>query len=118
GSGNKYLAYQSSQERSYSDETAKLIDKEVKSLLDVAYKAAHKIVEENKDKVELMAKSLIRFETLYSDDVKEIMEGSFNEEEKSKRLKIADDLQKKPPPPPPMEDKPSPKDNGPRPQEA
>nr|NGX33000.1 ATP-dependent zinc metalloprotease FtsH [Candidatus Anoxychlamydiales bacterium] len=95
------------------------IDKEVKNLLDSAYKEAYKIVEDNKDKVELMAKSLIKFETLYSDDVKEIMDGSFNEEKKSKKLKIADELQKKaPPPPPPMEDKPTPKDNGPRPQEA
>ncbi|NGX44369.1 MAG: ATP-dependent zinc metalloprotease FtsH [Candidatus Anoxychlamydiales bacterium] len=118
GSGNKYLAYQPTQERSYSDETAKLIDKEVKNLLDAAYKSAYKIVEDNKDKVELMAKSLIKFETLYSDDVKAVMDGSFDEEKKSEKLKIADELQKKaPPPPPPMEDKPTPKDNG-RPQEA
>jgi len=115
--GNKFLGVQGQQERSYSNETAKLIDKEVKSLLDSAYKAAHKIVEDNKDKVEIMAKSLIKFETLYADDVKEIMDGSFDEEKKSKKLKIADELQKKSPPPPPMEDK-STKDNGPRPQEA
>ncbi|NGX34595.1 MAG: ATP-dependent zinc metalloprotease FtsH [Candidatus Anoxychlamydiales bacterium] len=116
--GNRYLGLQSS-EKSYSDETAKLIDKEIKALLDAAYKAAYKIVEDNKDKVEIMAKYLIKFETLYADDVKEIMEGSFNEEKKSKRLKDADALQKKPPPPPPpIEDNPTPKDNGPKPQEA
>lgn len=117
-SSDRYLALQGIQERSYSDETAKLIDKEVKALLDDAYKTAKKIVEDNKDKVEIMAKSLIKFETLYAEDVKEIMEGTFNEEKKSKRLKIADELQKKPPPPPPMQNKPTPKDSGPRPQEA
>ncbi|NGX62618.1 MAG: ATP-dependent zinc metalloprotease FtsH [Candidatus Anoxychlamydiales bacterium] len=114
---NRYLGFQGSQEKSYSDETAKLIDKEVKELLESAYKAAVKIVEDNKDKVDLMAKSLIKFETLNAEDVAEIMKGTFDEKKKDERLKIADDLQKKPPPPPPIEERPTPKD-GPTPQEA
>ena len=117
--GNRYLGLQGSAERSYSEDTAKLIDDEVKKLLDDAYKVAYKIVGDNKDKAEIMAKSLIKFETLYSDDVKEIMAGTFDDDKKSKKLKLADDLQKKPPPPPPpIEDGNTPKDDGPRPQEA
>ncbi len=116
---NQYLGLHGYQERSYSDETAKQIDKEVKDLLNEAHKTAVQIISENKDKVELIAKMLIEFETLNKDDVKEIMAGSWNVDKKKKRLKIAEDLQKKMPPPPPIEGKTSKqKDEGQAPQEA
>lgn len=116
---NQYLGLRGYQERAYSDETAKLIDKEVKDLLDEAHKRAMQIINENKAKVELLAKMLIEFETLDKDDVKEIMEGSWDVEKKKKRIKIADELQKKLPPPPPEETKTTKqKDQGPTPQEA
>jgi cell division protease FtsH len=115
--GNRFLGTQGYQEKSYSDETAKLIDVEVKKLLDFAYKRATDIITENKDKVEHMAQALIKFETLNKEDVKKIMDYSFSDEEKSKSLKIEDELQKKTPPPPPLMEEPN-KDNGPKPQEA
>jgi cell division protease FtsH len=118
--GNQYLGLRGYQEKAYSDETAKLIDKEVKSLLDEAHKRATDIIKENKEKVELIAQMLIEFETLDKEDVKEIMEGTWDSEKKKKRLQVADELQKKmPPPPPPMQEKPKrKKDKGQSPQEA
>ena len=47
---------------------------------------------------------LMEFETLDAQDVKDIMDGSWDMEKKRARLKEADDLQKKPPPPPPIQE--------------
>jgi cell division protease FtsH len=99
----QYLGMQSYQEKSYSDETARAIDKEVRSLIDEALKKALIILEENRDKVQLMTDMLMEFETLDATDVKDIMAGTWNPDTKRGRLKAADDLQMiKPPPPPPL----------------
>lgn len=116
---NQYLGFRAYQERAYSEETARLIDKEVKDLLDEAHKRAIQIITDNKEKVELLATMLIEFETLDKEDVKEIMQGTWDADKKKKRLKIADELQKKAPPPPPIESKSSKRKNeGQKPQEA
>jgi len=97
----QYLGMANYHEKSYSDETARKIDMEVKTLIDVAHKRASEILLENKDKVQLMADMLMEFETLDAIDVKEIMDGSWNADTKRSRLKLADDLQMRNPPPPP-----------------
>jgi cell division protease FtsH len=88
-------------EKNYSQETAQKIDAEVKSLIEAAHKRALEILEENRDKVELMADMLMEFETLDATDIKEIMDGTWNAETKRTRVKAADELQMKSPPPPP-----------------
>ncbi|MDE3045140.1 MAG: ATP-dependent zinc metalloprotease FtsH [Verrucomicrobiota bacterium] len=97
----QYLGMANYHEKSYSNETAQQIDQEVKKLIDEAHKRALTILEENRDKVQLMADMLMEFETLDSTDVKEIMEDSWNAEVKRARLKTADELQRKLPPPAP-----------------
>ena len=91
-------------EKKYSEETAQVIDKEVKKMMDEAYQRAHDIVTENKDKVQLMTDMLIEFETLDAEDVHNIMSDSWDTEKKRKKLKVTDELQKlaptEPPPPP------------------
>lgn len=100
----QYLGITSYHDRNYSDETARKIDNEVFKVVDEAHKRAREIVEENKDKVELMANMLIEFETLDTDDIKDIMEGTWSEEKKKLKLQSAEQLQmKKPPPPPPKQ---------------
>jgi len=97
----QYLGMQNYREKSYSDETAKAIDKEVRSLIDQGHSQALEILEKNRDKVQLMTDMLIEFETLDATDVKKIMDGSWDAEEKRGRLKAAEDLQMKTPPPAP-----------------
>lgn len=97
----QYLGMQGFHEKSYSDETAKNIDKEVRQLIDEAHKRALEILETNKDKVQLMTDMLMEFETLDSTDVKAIMDGSWDIEKKKARVKSADELQIKTPPPAP-----------------
>ncbi|HIJ66853.1 MAG TPA: ATP-dependent zinc metalloprotease FtsH [Planctomycetes bacterium] len=59
----------------YSQKTAELIDKEVKSLIDEAYSNAFELIETNKEKIEAIAKALLKYETLDADDVKIILNG-------------------------------------------
>ncbi|SGA11930.1 cell division protein [Chlamydia abortus] len=100
--------YGSYHEKSYSEETAKAIDSELRALLDAAYQRALTIIREHRDEVELMTQMLIEFETLDAKDVKEIMDHTWDPEKKRARLKeegmtfkkVSDDL----PPPPPQED--------------
>ncbi len=97
----QYLGMQNYREKNYSDETARAIDKEVRTLIDEAHKQALDLLEKNRDKVQLMTDMLMEFETLDATDVKEIMDGTWNADIKRGRLKAADDLQMKSPPPPP-----------------
>lgn len=99
----QYLGLSGYQERTYSEETARKIDEEVKKLIQTAYQKALEILEKNREKVQLMTDMLMEFETLDSTDIKEIMDGSWDIERKRSRLKTAEDLQKsKTPPPPPI----------------
>ncbi|HSX26266.1 MAG TPA: ATP-dependent zinc metalloprotease FtsH [Chlamydiales bacterium] len=97
----QYLGMSGYHEKNYSDETAQQIDKEVRNLIDSAHKRALEILQENRDKVQLMADMLMEFETLDSTDVKEIMAGTWDSVKKQARVKSAEELQKKNPPPPP-----------------
>lgn len=95
-------------EKSYSEDTAKAIDGELKAILDAAYQRALSIIREHRDEVELMTQMLIEFETLDAKDVKEIMDHSWDSEKKKARLKEEGMLFKKsldelPPPPPSQE---------------
>ncbi|MBN2560884.1 MAG: ATP-dependent zinc metalloprotease FtsH [Phycisphaerae bacterium] len=62
-------------ERPYSDETAKVIDEEIRRLTDEAYRDAQRIITENWDKVEVVAKALLKHETLDADEVRRLCLG-------------------------------------------
>jgi cell division protease FtsH len=98
----QYLGMANYHDKNYSEETAKKIDIEVRSLIDEAHKRAREIIEKYKDRLQLMADMLMEFETLDSTDIHQIMDGNWDAEEKRKRLKDADELQRKVPPPPPV----------------
>lgn len=62
-------------ERPYSEETAKIIDDEVKRLTQEAYVDAERILNERWDDVVRIAEALLQHETLTSDDVDNLMNG-------------------------------------------
>jgi len=62
-------------EKQYSEETAHIIDEEVRRLSDEAYAEAVRMLEENWGKVEAVAEALLKFETLTGDDVHKLMRG-------------------------------------------
>jgi len=62
-------------EKEYSESTAEEIDKEVKRISDQTYKKAKELIEANKDKLDRIAKALLKYETLDANDVKLILDG-------------------------------------------
>lgn len=73
--GEVFLGHSVTQHKSVSDETAHLIDEEVRLIVDRNYDRARNILEENIDKLHLMAEALIRYETIDSEQIDEIMSG-------------------------------------------
>ncbi len=61
--------------KNLSDATVQLVDNEIRRIIDEQYARARKIIEENRDKIELMAKALLEWETLSSDQIEDIMAG-------------------------------------------
>lgn len=111
GDGSYYMPGQGS--KNYSDVTAKLIDEEVRKLVDQGNATAMQIITEKRDKVQLMADMLIEFESLDKEDVMAIMEGTWDADKKRDKLKkIAEAYRKTPPPPPERSVHPSPSNEG------
>jgi cell division protease FtsH len=61
--------------KEYSEETAKAIDEEVKKLIDSLYEETRRIIEANRERVDALAKALIKYETLDTSEVDRIMRG-------------------------------------------
>jgi len=59
----------------FSEETSREIDAEVKSLIDEAYADAKRIIGENREKLEALAKALLEKETIDGRDVEVIIKG-------------------------------------------
>tara|TARA_Y100000590_G_scaffold3811_4_gene5038 strand:- start:1350 stop:3251 length:1902 start_codon:yes stop_codon:yes gene_type:complete len=59
-----------------SDETASRIDKEVKLIISDCYKTATKLLNDHIENLHLMAKSLVEYETLDSEQIDDIMAGA------------------------------------------
>ena len=65
----------------YSEETARIIDKEISELIEGQYDRAIKLLEENKDKLNQLADILIEKEVIFKDDLEAIFgERTFNKE--------------------------------------
>jgi cell division protease FtsH len=62
-------------DKDYSQETARIIDEEVRRLVDIAFTDAKRLLEESWDKVVAVAEALLKYETLSGDDVEKIMAG-------------------------------------------
>jgi len=96
GDGNLISGFH---EKAYSEETARLIDSEIKFFLDSAYKRAYEILTQYHDKMKMIADMLIEFETLEREDLDKIMEGTFDPKEKQEKLDAFQNASKKSPPP-------------------
>ncbi len=70
-----FLGREISQHRDFSEETARQIDAEVRSMVDEAYKSAYDILNNNHDIMHRMAAALLERETLDASDIKKIIAG-------------------------------------------
>ncbi|MCW8917569.1 MAG: ATP-dependent zinc metalloprotease FtsH [Gammaproteobacteria bacterium] len=73
--GEVFLGRSVTQHKNVSDETAHIIDEEIRHFIDRNYERAEQILTENLDKLHLMAKALIKYETIDSDQIDDIMNG-------------------------------------------
>ncbi len=64
-----------SQHTNVSGETAKQIDEEVRSIIDTCYATAKRLLTENRDKLEMMAEALMKYETIDAEQIDDIMSG-------------------------------------------
>ena len=65
-----------SQSKSFSSDTAKSIDVEVRKIIDTCYSKAKDILETNRDKLEMMMEALMEYETIDADQINDIMNGN------------------------------------------
>ncbi len=70
-----FLGRSVTQHKSISDDTARLIDKEVHNIIDRNYQRAETLLKENIDILHTMAKALIKYETIDSDQIDDLMAG-------------------------------------------
>ena len=61
--------------KNMSNNVAEAVDMEIRRIIDEQYARARKIIEDNREKIELMTKSLLEWETLNADQLSDIMAG-------------------------------------------
>jgi len=73
--GEVFLGKQMSQRKHMSEQTAEEIDREVRAIIDSCYGRAKQILEDNRDKLDLMAEALMQYETIDANQIEDIMTG-------------------------------------------
>jgi len=96
-----FLARDMTKSRNYSEETAKVIDAEIKKFIDNAFNEATRILTANRDVVEKIALALLEYETLDASHLRDIIDHG--------EMKNPPSAPKPPPVPDSMSKKPAPK---------
>ncbi|MBC7232511.1 MAG: ATP-dependent zinc metalloprotease FtsH [Chloroflexi bacterium] len=68
-----FLGREIAEQRDYSEEVARLIDAEVKRIIETAYQRAMNILKENREKLERLAKRLIEVETIEGPELQALL---------------------------------------------
>jgi len=70
-----FLGRSVTQHKHVSDETARKIDIEIRSIVDTSHRVAKDLIVANRDKLELMTEALLKYETIDTNQIDQIMEG-------------------------------------------
>ena len=73
--GEVFLGRSVTNQKNVSEATMQKVDSEIRKIIDEQYKIARNLIEDNKDKMEAMAKALLEYETIDSDQIDDIMNG-------------------------------------------
>ena len=73
--GEIFLGHSITKHKEVSEVTAYLIDEEIRVFIDRSYARAEKILKKNMDKLHMMADALMKYETIDSDQIGDIMAG-------------------------------------------
>ncbi len=70
-----FLGHSVTKHKAISDETTHLIDEEIRNIVNRNYQRAEKILTENRDKLDIMANALMKYETIDREQIDAIMQG-------------------------------------------
>ena len=70
-----FLGHSVTQKKNVSESTAQEIDKEIRKIIDEAYKKAESIIKKNINQLHKLAKGLLHYETLTGDEIKDVIKG-------------------------------------------
>jgi cell division protease FtsH len=70
-----FLGRSVTQHKHMSDDTARLIDEEVRDIIEAAHRKAQDLLESHMDQLHLMAGALMKYETINNRQIDQIMEG-------------------------------------------
>jgi len=70
-----FLGHSVAQSKNVSDGTAKIVDEEIRKIVEAAYARAQKVLTDNLDDLHKLAKGLLEFETLNGDEIKALLRG-------------------------------------------
>jgi cell division protease FtsH len=70
-----FLGHSVTQSKNLSEDTAKIIDDEVKRLIEEAKQKARNIINEHIDELHIIAKGLLEYESLTGDEIKDLLKG-------------------------------------------
>jgi cell division protease FtsH len=73
--GEVFLGRSVTTHKNMSEATMQQVDAEIRRIIDQQYKLARKLIEDNRDKVEAMAKALLELETIDTEQIEDIMTG-------------------------------------------
>jgi cell division protease FtsH len=73
--GEVFLGHSVTQHKMMSDETAHLIDEEIRSVIDRNYARSENLLKENMHILHLMSEALMKYETIDADQINDLMEG-------------------------------------------
>ncbi len=71
--GPLFLGRDLVEEKNYSDETAGIIDEEIKHIIDGCYQRAKKLIHESQEKLKLLANTLLEKEVLSGEEIKRML---------------------------------------------
>ena len=90
-----FLGHSVAQQRNISDETARIIDEEIRKIVEEGEKKANNILTKNIGDLHKIAKGLLEYETLTADDVETILSGNKLKKNESEFSDASMDLKNK-----------------------
>lgn len=70
-----FLGHSVAQQKNMSDQTANIVDQEVKLIVEKAYERATELLKKNSDQLHKLAEGLLEYETLSGDEIKDLLAG-------------------------------------------
>ena len=95
GDGEVFLGADLTAHKTYSEETASMIDEEIRRIIGEAFALAEKILTENNDRLERVAQALLLVETIDGEQFEALYTGAMDPEDLKKSVDEEKELQKK-----------------------